>query len=471
MAGPERRNAYNVLGLMKGATDDQIKHAYVNLVKKYDPEVHTDRFMIVQNAFNRLKDPEQRAREDILTFNPLQGEFSFSEEEKAEVPDEKIEQAIQILDEKMKSDPAQQAALQPKLFQILFIRAHKNLTKKLIKEAMADWQRVLGIDPTHQRAKNNLLCCYCRMGFSYANHRLFDEAIEQWEKAAQMNPDDHQIIHNLALACEFSGKNEKALRYWSETLRRWKASYDRNPADEYLKTCLVEAHRHQGEIGKEETPRAPTAPAGQAAPAASTPSAPTPSAPTAQAPGRPAAAQAGQSPEQQLSAQQEILQLKPDDFDANFRVANLMLELKQWPQAVAHLEEMAKKFPKNIEVLHHLGWAQLNNQQVDIAFRTWNRGIKLDPKNFQVKEALIKAHMMMGRALREKSLYIKSLVHFKALARFMPDSDEVHFELGRTYQIQGDLRSSFMEYQKVLKINPKHKQARSALSELKLRRA
>ena len=79
--------------------------------------------------------------------------------------------------------------------------------------------------------------------------------------------------------------------------------------------------------------------------------------------------------------------------------------------------------------------------------------------------------MQMGRALREKNLFINAIVHFKELAKFLPDSDEVHFELGRTYQLKGDIRSAYVEYQQVLKLNPKHKTARGALSELKLSRA
>src|SRR5690606_32250434 len=85
------RSAYATLGLQKGATDQEIKLAFVEMVKKYDPEIHTDRFMLVQNAYNRLKDPKKRAKEDIHTYNVHHTEYLFSGQEKAkesEVPDE-----------------------------------------------------------------------------------------------------------------------------------------------------------------------------------------------------------------------------------------------------------------------------------------------------------------------------------------------------------------------------------------------
>lgn len=491
MAGTEKRNAYATLGIHKGAAEEDIKQAYVNLVKRYDPEVHTERFMIIQAAFNKLKDPEKRAKEDILAFNPYFGEYTFNDDEQADIPDDKLEQAITVLLEKKQNEPALIPQIVPKLIQIYFIRSHKLLHKKLLKEAMEDWTRILELDPTNQRAKNNLFCGYCRLGYSFSNHTLYTEAIEQWELAIQMNADNHKIIHNLALAYEYNEDFDRAIRYWSETMRRWKMIYDRDPSDEYLKTCIIEAHRHHGEIGKPSQQAQAMAQAQAAAAQAAPQQAPAPrpagapqqqAAPQGQQAPRPASAPAprpaaGQpapaapSGRDDLQAQAEILKLNPEDFDANFKLAHLLIEAKRWPEAISHLMELTKKFPRNIEVLNALGIAQLSGGNSDHAFQTWNRALKLDPKNFQIREALIRARMTMGRALRDKNLYINSLVHFKELAKLMPDSDEVHFELGKTYHMQGDSRSAFNEYQTVLKINPKHKVARTSLSELKMKRA
>lgn len=500
----EKRNAYSVLGLHKGATEDQIKQAYVALVKKFDPEKHTEKFMIIQDAFNRLKDPKKRSLEDILSFNEVPMDFSFTDQEKAEVEDARLEEAIQTLEARISGDPDAAAALTPKLVQAYAMRAYSKLRKKLLEEALTDWRRMMELDPTHQRAKNNLLCSYCKVGYRYASHRLYDEAIEEWEKAARMNPDSHLLVHNLALACEFSGKYDDAMRYWQETLKRWKANYDRNPADEYLKTCIIEAHRHQSEVAETANEaiaqqRAQAAQAQQAAPTSHAPVAQRPTSspgmaalpPRApQAPGaapqagvapRPAAPAAGPAPqaapappvrdrEAELRSQLEILKLNPEDFDANFKVGKLMLELRKWGEAVAHFTALTQKWPQNLEIINALGFALMNNQQVEEAFRTWNRGLKLEPKNFMIREALIKAHMLMARALRDKNLFVNAIVHFKALTKLVPDSDEVHFELGRTYQQKGDKRAAFLEFNEVLKLNPKHKQARVSMSELKIQR-
>jgi len=453
-----QRSAYAILGLHKGAGEDEVKQAYVTLVKKYDPERHTDRFMVIQGAFERLKDPDRRAREDVLTYNFIRGQYGFSNEEQVEVPEPKLQQAIETVEQKLQADPQNAAQYRQKLMQGYMIRSCKNVRKKLLKEAIEDWLRVLAIDPTHRRAKSNLLYAYISLGYAFANHTLYDEAISLWEKAVEMDPDNDQVIHNLALACEMAGRPADARRYWEATVGRWRARLDAAPQDLYLKSIVVEGLRHQAELGS----------LGEGAPSPARASAP---AGAATASPGPTAAAAGKASGDEGGQIREILKLRPDDFDANFRLANILMDQKKWAEAAEHLAELTKKFPRNIEVINALGWALLNNQQVDDAFRAWRRGLKLDPKNFTLREALIKGHMLMGRALRDKNLFINALVHFKELAKYAPDSDEVHYELGRTYQLKGDPQSAFQEFQTVVKLNPKHKPARVALSELKMRRA
>jgi len=480
------RNAYSILGLHKGANEDEIKQAYVALVKKYDPEVHTERFMIVQAAFERLKNPVDRAREDIHTYNFLRGDFNFGKGEKIEISEAKLAQGIQTLEQKRADDGTYSDEVRPKLAQAYLIRAKKNIDKKLLKEAIDDWMRVLALDPTHFRSKNNLLNAFIRLGRSYADHGLHDEAIELWEKAAKMDPDNALVLHNLAICCEEANNLSDAKRYWAETLQRWNAKLGRDPEDEYLKNCVIEANRHLSELDILKTAQH-AAGTGQESPAQSSPPStlsadaptPTPSArPTNTPRATPQASSELPAPkkeetaptEDDLTRNLEILRLKPDDFDAGMRVGHLLMESKQWTEAVKHFGNMRKRHPKDLDVLNSMAWAFLQNQEVDRAIRLWNQALKIEPKSHTIREALSKAHMMLGRGLREKNLFINALVHFKALTRLNPESDEIHFELGRTYQLQGDLRSAFGEFQTVVKLNPKHKPARKGLSELRMAR-
>ncbi len=67
---PEKRDYYEVLGLQKGASDDEIKKAYHRTAKKYHPDLHPndkeaeEKFKECNEAYEVLSDPDKKARYD-----------------------------------------------------------------------------------------------------------------------------------------------------------------------------------------------------------------------------------------------------------------------------------------------------------------------------------------------------------------------------------------------------------------------
>lgn len=78
----EKRDYYEVLGLQKGASDDEIKKAYRKLAKQYHPDLHPgdkeceDKFKECNEAYEVLSDPDKKAKYDQYghaAFDPNAG--------------------------------------------------------------------------------------------------------------------------------------------------------------------------------------------------------------------------------------------------------------------------------------------------------------------------------------------------------------------------------------------------------------
>jgi curved DNA-binding protein len=73
------KDYYEVMGVARGATQDEIKRAYRKLARKFHPDVSKEKdaeekFKELQEAYEVLKDPEKRAAYDQLGANWRQGQ-------------------------------------------------------------------------------------------------------------------------------------------------------------------------------------------------------------------------------------------------------------------------------------------------------------------------------------------------------------------------------------------------------------
>lgn len=79
----DKRDYYEVLGVSKEASNDEIKKAYRKLVKKYHPDVNKSedapaKFKEVQEAYEVLSDQQKRANYDQFGFDGVDGNMNFN---------------------------------------------------------------------------------------------------------------------------------------------------------------------------------------------------------------------------------------------------------------------------------------------------------------------------------------------------------------------------------------------------------
>ncbi|MDO5768262.1 MAG: J domain-containing protein [Psychrobacter sp.] len=72
------KNYYDILGVKKDASDDEIKKRYRKLVRQYHPDVSDDpnadeKIAEINNAYETLRDSDKRAQYDAMQANPFTG--------------------------------------------------------------------------------------------------------------------------------------------------------------------------------------------------------------------------------------------------------------------------------------------------------------------------------------------------------------------------------------------------------------
>ncbi|MDP4086689.1 MAG: CFI-box-CTERM domain-containing protein [Bacillota bacterium] len=159
---------YDVLSIFKESTSNEIKKAYIEMVREYPPEKNPEQFKKIRKAYEILSNPDSRHEYDTMA--------TYGDE-------------IRLLEEE----------------------SNNAIEHEEYNKAISCFKKILMIEPNLHNIRNQL-------GITYTKSREFDKALKQFRKLIEIHPDNAIYRTNLAFACENLGLTEEAIDNFKQAI-------------------------------------------------------------------------------------------------------------------------------------------------------------------------------------------------------------------------------------------------------------
>jgi len=156
---------------------------------------------------------------------------------------------------------------------------------------------------------------------------------------------------------------------------------------------------------------------------------------------------------------QHNLQKNPEDFEAHYNLAALLMGRGEVPQAIAHFAQANRIRPNEPTVNNAFGAALLAAGRAEESVPHLTAALNARPDYFD-------ARYNLGNALASLGDFRGALAQFQAAVRINPDDANAEANLGSAFAETGDLKQAKLHYERALRLNPNHELARENLQQL-----
>jgi Flp pilus assembly protein TadD len=127
------------------------------------------------------------------------------------------------------------------------------------------------------------------------------------------------------------------------------------------------------------------------------------------------------------------------------------------PAAIGHLSQAVKAEPENPGVHFDLGFALIENSQLDAALPELREAIRLSPQDARM-------HRQLGLTLVKLGHTPDGLKEFEEAARLDPRNPDTHSDLGACELNAGNIPAAIREFEKAIQLQPSHGVAHASLA-------
>ena len=431
-----KRDYYEVLGVPRSATDDEIKQAYRQLARRYHPDVSKmadaeERFKELGEAYEVLGDPQMRPAYDARFVrngprSPFRSNgggapsgFGRGVQQRAAAERERREQRRAEAERREQAERERQ----PQGTVQYYNRGRDYAAKGDYDRAIQDYNQAL-------RSAPNFAAAYYSRGLAYTAKGDYDRAIQDYNQALQLTPSFAAAYYNRGLAYKRKGEYEWAKSDFNKALT---LGYDRATVE----ALLAELRREQAEREREK---------------------------------RDICYDRGNSHarngryDRAIQDYNQALQHDPSYVPAYNNRGVAWAVKGQYNRAIRDYDQALRLDPSYVAAYNNRGKAYARKGDYDRAIRDYDRALGRNPN-------YVAAYCERGIAYAAKGNYDRAIQDYNRALRRAPSFAAAYYNRGLAYKRKGEYEWARRDFSKALELGYDRATVEAFLAELRRKRA